>query len=92
MTVAPNAGTIRITGQSGQSFTLAIQVTLSQIIDSTLLQTTGNSTTQAMSQKAVTDALLNDYNLYMLEANDTGVPSSPISGLYDSYEKTPIIF
>ena len=87
LTVAPNASTIRITGQPGQSFTLAIQVTLSQIIDSTLLQTTGNSTTQAMSQKAVTDALLNNYNLYMLETNDTGVPSSPISGLYDSYEK-----
>ena len=48
LTVAPNASTIRITGQPGQSFTLAIQVTLSQIIDSTLLQTTGNSTTQAM--------------------------------------------
>lgn len=85
--VAPNAGTISITGQAGQSFTLDIQVTVSQIIDSTLLQTTGNSTTQAMSQKAVTDALLNDYNLYMLETNEAGAPSSPISGLYDSYEK-----
>ncbi len=87
LTVAPNAGTIRITGQAGQSFTLDIRVTLSQIIDSTLLQTTGNSTTQAMSQKAVTDALNDSYNLYMLEAGAAGVPSSPINGLYDSYEK-----
>lgn len=88
LTIAANAGTIRLTGQAGQSFTLDIQVTLSQIIDSTLLQTTGTSTTQAMSQKAVTDAINDGYNVMLI---DNSISTHP--GIYEAYEKnTEYIF
>lgn len=85
LTIAANAGTIQLTGQAGQSFTLAIQVTLSQIIDSTLLQTTGTSTTQAMSQKAVTDAINDGYNGYNVILIDGITGTHP--GIYEAYEK-----
>lgn len=85
LTLPPTYARIILIGQSGVIFTLNTSISYQGIIDNTLEQTTGDSETRAMSQKAVTDALASAgaYNRILLTSDNAFIP---LDGLYDSYE------
>lgn len=90
LTLPTLSARVIISGQSGSSFVLNISVSYLKIADNTLQQTTGQSTTQAMSQKATTDAIKavdSEYDLISLDQSNT---TTPIDNLYDSYEKNTV--
>lgn len=80
--LSPNVASITLSGQSSTNTTYTTTLNYQKVVDNTLLQTTGNSTTQAMSQKAVTDAInATGYDVMVISDFNEKLP-----GAYAAYE------